>query len=57
MKRINDSKITSYETGHDDFIMDIVETSAGFGQPMFELWLYRAMTGYKKYIVGFQISQ
>ena len=52
MHKLPETKTTSYSTGHEDFIIDIVETEDMDGEPMFETWLYRENTGMKSYVVG-----
>lgn len=50
MRKVADIKTTSYYTGHEDFIIDIIENEQD--EPMFETWLYRENTGHKTYVVG-----
>ena len=50
MRKVSDIKTTSYYTGHEDFIIDIIENNQD--DPMFETWLYREKTGTKIYVVG-----
>ena len=52
MKKLHETKTTSYMTGYQDFIIDIIETTDPDGEPMFETWLYRENTGIKDFVVG-----
>ena len=47
-----DWKTTTFETGHEDFLIDIVESVDQFGDAIFETWLYRKDTGIKAFVVG-----
>lgn len=51
MKEIKTNKTTTFTTGHDDFIIDIVET-IDHDEPMFETWLYRENMGHKMFVTG-----
>ena len=53
MKRIAKSKTTSFYTGHEDFIIDIVDTVHGDQDPIYDIWLYRDGTGVKDFVVGY----
>ena len=52
MKKLHETKTTSYKTGHKNFIIDIIETTDTDGEPMFETWLYREDAGIKTYVIG-----
>ena len=50
MKKAN-CKTTTYYTGVEDFMIDIVEHKTNACQ--FDTWLYRERMGIKEYIVGY----
>ena len=52
MKPITGNITTSFFTGRENFIIDIVETTDKFNEPMYETWLYRQDTGTKIFVVG-----
>lgn len=52
MKEVKGNKMTTYKTGHEDFIIDIVETTDIDGEQMYETWLYRENTGTKHFVIG-----
>lgn len=47
-----DWKTTTFETGHENFLIDIVESVDQFDDAIFETWLYRKDTGIKTFVVG-----
>ena len=52
MHKLPETKTTSYMTGYQDFIIDIIETTDPDGEPMYDTWLYREKTGMKMFVVG-----
>ena len=48
------NKTTTFYTGYEDFMIDIVESDDKWNEPMYETWLYREKTGTKIYVVGEQ---
>ena len=56
MKKINSIKTTTFKTGYEDFMMDIVEytdtLSDGSEEELFGCWIYRKNMGVKEFIVG-----
>lgn len=52
MFRINNEKTTSYRTGYQDFVIDIIESIEKTGEEVYNTWLYRENTGAKIYVVG-----
>ena len=52
MKRITGNYMTTFATGFEDFMLDIIETKDPDGQGMYDSWLYRKNTGHKVFIIG-----
>lgn len=52
MIEIKGNKTTSFYTGKEDFIIDIIETTDIENCPIYETWLYREKTGHKTFVIG-----
>lgn len=51
MLKLYQNTITAFHTGHEDFILEIMETVDNDNEPMFESWIYRENTGCKMFVV------
>lgn len=51
MKKATEYKTTTFYTGIENFMIDIVECKTGDCQ--FDTWLYRENMGIKEYIIGY----